>query len=124
VRFQPKTLITSPLTRAQQTAAYVCQANPELQPITLPELASGVKPDGIRNALLQADWMWPLLYVGHMPDLALFSSRITHDPALMETMVEPGETLAFETGAWQTGWGTGQLLWRRKIDEWKKAKEL
>ena len=49
---------------------------------------------------------------------------VPHDPKLLETIVEPAETLAFETKDLPTGWGTSPLLWRRKIDEWKKAKEL
>ncbi len=122
--FFPRTVLSSPLTRAQQTAAYVNKANPRVAPTVLPELASGAKPDTLRNAFVQPQWEWPLLFVGHMPELAFLSSRLTHEAYLMEASIEPGETLAFEAPDKKIGWGSAKLLWRRKIDEWKKAEEL
>jgi hypothetical protein len=72
---------------------------------------------------VQPQWSWPLLYVGHMPDLALFSSRITHDARLIETNVEPAEMLAFETDDINR-WGAARLMWRRRIGEWSTAEVL
>lgn len=122
LHFSPKTLLSSPFKRAQQTAEYVSRATSI--PVTLTQLGAGAKPDDFRSVFLEPQWAWPLLYVGHMPDLAFLSSRITHLAELLETTVKTGEMLAFETGEWKTAWGTGQLLWRRDLAAWKKLKEI
>jgi phosphohistidine phosphatase SixA len=123
VRFAPETVLTSPLVRAQQTAAYVSKSRPAIKPTVVPELTSGVRSEQIKNVFVQPQWSWPLLYVGHMPDLALFSSRITHDARLIETNVEPAEMLAFETDDINR-WGAARLMWRRRIGEWSTAEVL
>lgn len=123
LRFAPQTILTSPLARAQQTASYVGRAT-SIPITTIPELTAGVKPDVLRSTFLQTQWPWPILYVGHMPDLAYISSRLTHEASLLETVINTGEMLAFEAEGSETGWGAWRLLWRRQLDEWKKLKEV
>jgi phosphohistidine phosphatase len=123
LKFPLQTVLTSPLTRAQQTAEIMAEAA-SLQPTSIPELAAGARADAIRGAATMSAWPEPVLVVGHMPDLALFASRVTGDASLLETVLDTGEVVALDTGDWKNGWGKGKLLWRRKINEWSKLNSL
>lgn len=67
-------LITSPLARAQQTAAIVAEYYPRLQPVTLPALAPGQAPEDLRAWLERQNPEANTMLVGHEPGLSVFAA--------------------------------------------------
>lgn len=116
--FRPTYVMTSPLERARQTAQKMSELNEGLRPIVRPELTSGARTGVIRKVLESVKNKTSVLIVGHMPDLAVFAAGLASEPYLMEQGQRPGEIWAVETGAFQSGWGTGKILWKRKLEEW------
>ncbi|MCB4757189.1 MAG: histidine phosphatase family protein [Elusimicrobia bacterium] len=117
---KPDLVLSSPLFRAYETAALIAKAWANVQIIELPELASGARPDAFRHALQMHRQAASILVVGHIPDLTSFLGRITGNIALLEEPVAPGDMLAVETLDEALAWGSGNLIWRKKVRDWKR----
>jgi phosphohistidine phosphatase SixA len=115
-------VITSPYVRARATANLLTQALGWAKPIVDERLASGAYAEAIRQTILDQKTASPLLIVGHMPELAVFASRVTLDAQLLDTGLLPADIVAIETGDLLGGWGGGKVLWWRKLSDWKKIK--
>ncbi|MCB4756801.1 MAG: phosphohistidine phosphatase SixA [Elusimicrobia bacterium] len=111
-------ILCSPYQRAKETATLVASSRGRGDVVSLPELAPGVRPDAIQEALKPYFGKEPFLIVGHIPDLALFAARLTEKTDLWEGGLAPGEVVALETGSHGLSWGQGTVLWRRKLEEW------
>lgn len=122
VGFLPKAVITSPMQRAKQTGETVALGLSIPNVIVANELISGAHADAIRKTIFQHADKFPVLIVGHMPELAVFASKATFEASVLEKGFEPGEMLALEAGPLQTEWGKSTVSWWRKTGDWKKAK--
>jgi phosphohistidine phosphatase len=121
LKFSGMTVIVSPYVRARATAELVSKGLGLGQPVIDERLASGAYAEAIRQTILERASSAPLLIVGHMPELAVFASRVTLDAQLLDTGLLPADIVAIETGDLHAGWGRGTMLWWRKLSDWKKA---
>lgn len=117
--FRPQVVLSSPLPRAKETADIVSRVQEGIEPICKPELTSGVHGRVIKQVLLDFKDKDSILVVGHMPDLPLFAARLVPDPALLEAGMKPGEIMAVRVPSLDGGWGEGELLWRKTLQDWK-----
>ena len=118
--FSVSCVLTSPYDRAQQTAIIVSKEVSLPAPIVCTELSAGAHNDAIRKTLMAYADKGSMLVVGHMPEIAIFGSRVTTEPSVMDKGFEPAEILAMEVGTLDK-WGDGRVLWWRKPADWKKA---
>ncbi len=119
--FSVPVIFTSPFLRAKETANLVSKVLDLSAPIVKADLASGASMDTLKKLVLSHTTPAPVLYVGHMPELALFGSRMTFEPKLLDGGLEPADILAVETGPLEKNWGEGKILWWRKISDWKEV---
>jgi phosphohistidine phosphatase SixA len=114
------TIFASPFIRAQETADAIQAAFPSSKVIAERKMASGAKADAYKSILLTTTEKPPFLFIGHNPDISIFSSRCTGVVELMDdASMDTGEMTAIETGPLEQDWMRGELLWRRLIQEWK-----
>jgi phosphohistidine phosphatase len=114
-------VLVSPYVRARTTAELLTTALRWEKPRVDERLASGAYAEAIRQTILDQKTAGPLLIVGHMPELAVFASRVTLDAKLLDTGLLPADIVAIETGDLAAGWGAGKMLWWRKLSDWKKV---
>ena len=114
-------LLTSPYERATQTAEAVARALHILETVQCPELSAGARLADLVELVRRFLGRSPLWMVGHLPELALFAARLTGDPADIERGFRPGEILAVNCPADESGPGEGRTLWRRELDDWADA---
>jgi phosphohistidine phosphatase len=73
----PEVLLSSPLRRAEETAAVIVDVlGPELTVEILPALAPGCAPDEVLAALHRHRAAGQLMLVGHQPDLGCLASHL------------------------------------------------
>lgn len=120
VKWPAMKVLVSPFVRARSTADLLTQALNWPKPVVENRLASGAYAEAIRQTILDQKSSDPLLVVGHMPELAVFASRVTLDAKLLDTGLLPADIVAIETGD-LSNWGQGKLLWWRKLSDWKKV---
>lgn len=120
--FQPQIVVASAYERAQQTAAAVKGFYPDAPHYSHSDLGAGASNDVYKNLFLKYKSKSPILMIGHMPEVAIVSSRITFEPSLMEKNIQPGEILAFEIEDVEKLWGSGKLLWSRTLADWSGLK--
>jgi phosphohistidine phosphatase len=118
--FSVPCVLTSPYERAQQTAAMLCSALSLSAPLVRPEFGAGASIESLRKGIAPFLNQVPVLFVGHMPEIAIFGSRITTEPWVMDRGLEPAEVLAIEIDTLEK-WGGGRVLWSRKVGDWKKV---
>ena len=116
--FKPEIILTSPFVRAQQTAEIVKQLGEDVKVEKVNDLRSGASVKVIHAGVVPYQEYSRVLVVGHMPDMALFGSGLTLEAQLMERHLEPGEIWAFNVSGLDQGWGTGKMIWEKKISDW------
>jgi phosphohistidine phosphatase len=124
LKLPPMRVLSSPYFRAHTTAALLTQGLGWEKPTVDPRLASGAFAEAIRQTILDQPPAEPLLIVGHMPELAVFASRVTLEAKLLDTGLLPADIVAIDTGDLAAGWGNGKMLWWRKLADWKKVSSL
>jgi phosphohistidine phosphatase len=122
--FQSSRLLTSPLVRAKQTTDLIEKIFPSLSATVCPDLAAGSTLQKLMNLVKKYGLETALWVVGHMPDLAIFGSRMSMEPSVLERGLRPGEILGMEVNTSDTSWGEGRILWYRSLEDWKKLKEI
>jgi phosphohistidine phosphatase SixA len=118
--FSVSGILASPFERTIQTANLLSKGLDLNPPIVCQELAAGAHYDQIRRVVRDHAEKASLLVVGHMPEIAIFGSRVTGDPMVIDRGLEPAEILAIEITTLDK-WEGGRLLWWRKSADWKKA---
>ncbi len=121
VKWPAMPVLVSPFSRARATAELLTEALGWEKPRVDERLASGAYAEAIRQTILDQKSSGPLLIVGHMPELAVFASRVTLDAKLLDTGLMPADIVAIETGDLAGGWGVGKMIWWRKLSDWKKV---
>ena len=116
--FSVNALLSSPLTRAQQTAQVITNVFSELNVVTVKELEAGASAQSLRSALLRYKSNAPLWVIGHMPDFALFVARLLGDALVIERGFQPGEMCGLDVPSLEEEWGTARLLWWKRLEEW------
>jgi phosphohistidine phosphatase len=70
-------ILTSPFTRARQTAEVIARAMPQPPPVTdFPSLAVGGQPAGVLSGLQRFSKRRSLALVGHEPDIGQLAARL------------------------------------------------
>lgn len=119
--FSARRILSSPFVRARQTAnVFEKDLGIPLDPVEA--LSSGARHDAIRNSFRAFSTEESVWIIGHMPDLAVFASRATGQASFLENGFRPGEMLALQADHLAETWGTGTVLFRRTIDEWRDVK--
>ncbi len=121
-KFGPFPVLSSPYIRAKTTAELLTNALGWKKPLVDPRLAAGAYAEAIRQTAVERSEQAALLIVGHMPELAVFASRVTLEPRLLDTGLLPADIVAIEVKE-PHEWGTGKMLWWRTLNDWKKVKE-
>jgi len=119
VGFAVPTVVTSPYARALETARLVSRHLALAEPISRNELISGAHHKALFKVVSELALKSPVLMVGHMPEIAIFGTRITNTPRIMDQGLQPADILAIEVSSSDLNWEGGKLLWWRKIEEWK-----
>lgn len=114
-------LLSSPFVRARETAERLVEPLHILQMTTVNELSAGTRLGTFLSLLKQHASESSLWIVAHMPDLTVFTSRITEDPHALEQPFQPSELLAAECVMDDGIPQQGRLLWRRRIEDWPTA---
>ena len=106
--WHPARVFTSPMRRAQETAAIViARAAPGIEPETLDELVPDHGPEDVVAALNARDTAGHVLLVGHQPQLGGLAAYLTGGP---EPGMAPGALACLEI-AGLPGRGSGRMLW-------------
>jgi len=107
-----KTMLTSPLARAAETAAIVAAAyNNEPPPQVLADLATGVTPAQLVTAMVPFTRRGDLMIVGHEPQLSeLVSLLLTGSTASVHSQIRKGGCVALEIPG-RLERNDGELLW-------------
>ncbi len=121
IGFAPALILSSPFERAKHTAELVATAIGSSAQLN-DELASGTPLETMRSVVVSHLSVPSLLIIGHMPEIAIFGSRITTEPKIMGDGLEPADMVAIDPGALDQSWGEGRMLWWRKISDWKKLR--
>lgn len=123
LQFSFSRLLTSPFVRAKQTADVLEEAM-NVKSVVCPELVSGSTLPTLKALIERFKSEPSILVVGHMPDLAVFGSRVATEPSVIERGLQPGEMLALEADLSNAHWGQGRVLWYRSLDEWEKVQKF
>lgn len=118
LRMSSDLLLTSPYVRAEQTAALISEELHVLQTLSCPELAAGARLDAFNELVRRHASESTLWFVCHMPEVAVFASRITGDPQAMEQSFRPAEVLAADCVIADGAIVSGRTLWRRLAEDW------
>jgi phosphohistidine phosphatase len=104
-------ILTSPITRAIETAKIVASEFDELRPRTLPELTTGASPNGAMEALIKLQLPERVIAVGHEPTLSrLASLLLSGSSESMEIRLKQGGVIALEFGD-RVARGGAMLRW-------------
>ena len=114
-------IITSPLVRALETARLMSERLNAPAPIVRGELSSGAHHSALYQVVSEYAPKAPALFVGHMPEIAVFGTRLTNEPRVMDQGLLPADILAIETVELKPGLGDGTISWWRKIEDWKNV---
>jgi phosphohistidine phosphatase len=120
VKFSVPHVLTSPYLRAKETAEMFCKQLGLQPPQVVRELSSGANNETLRRVVTIHKASMPMLIVGHMPEIAIFGSRITTEPSVMDKGLQPADILALDAGPLDQKWGEGKVLWWRTMSDWKK----
>src|SRR5579863_4928565 len=105
-------ILTSPLTRAVETAEIVASVYDGLAPRVVTELAIGIAPGDAIAALAPFGRYDSVMIVGHEPQLsALVSILLTGEPDAMHLRMRKGGCVALELPASRIQPGAAELLW-------------
>ena len=92
-------ILSSPITRARDTAEIVAQEFEGLKPRMLPELSTGASPNGALEALTKLQLPESVIAVGHEPTLSrLASLMLTGSSESVEIRLKQGGVVALEFG--------------------------
>ncbi|MCG3205566.1 MAG: hypothetical protein KCHDKBKB_02288 [Elusimicrobia bacterium] len=119
VGFSVPLVLSSPYKRAQDTALLLTRFLALPDPVFLPDLSSGVNYKTLMKVALDYIQKSSLLLVGHMPEIAIFGCRISGEPAVMDKGLEPADVLAIRPAIVNNDWEDGEILWWRKLSDWK-----
>jgi phosphohistidine phosphatase SixA len=118
LRLSADVVLTSPYERAVQTAHLIAEKIHILQTIPCKELAAGARFEafqGLLKAHARESAVW---IVAHMPEIAVFASRITGDAESLDRPFLPAEIVAADVDPLSGPPGGGRILWRRRIEDW------
>ncbi|MFN0117014.1 MAG: SixA phosphatase family protein [Elusimicrobiota bacterium] len=116
--FQPKCIVYSTHVRTTQTAEIMKGIVPGVSVFAHSEIASGARVDKFIQLMQQYKLMAPILFVGHMPDVAMAAARLIPDPYLLEKRFEPAEIMAVKITNWENPLMMGQFLWSKTLNQW------
>ena len=122
VGFSVPVIASSPYLRALGTAKTVARLLALPDPIVRSELASGVRHDSLRKVAAEYASQSPVMILGHMPEIAIFGTRITNLPRIMDQGLQPADILLIEVDEADSDWREGKLIWWRALEDWKAVK--
>jgi len=104
-------ILTSPITRARETADIVAREFESLKPRVVPELTTGASPTYALEALTKLHLPESVIAVGHEPTLSrLASLMLSGSSESIEIRLKPGSVIALEFGD-RTNRGAAILRW-------------
>jgi phosphohistidine phosphatase len=116
-------ILTSPIPRAMETAELVAKELGGPKPKTVPELATGIAPAGLLEALIKLKLPESVLIVGHEPTLSrLASLMLTGSSESAGIKLKQGGIIALEFPD-RTEGGAANLRWmmtQRQLRELRK----
>ncbi len=117
--FSVALIVTSPYLRAVETARLVSKVLGLPDPVVRNEIGSGAHHSALHKLALELAAKSPVLIVGHMPEIAIYGTRIANEPRIMDEGLQPADIVAFDYEDMTQPVGGGKLLWWRKIEDWK-----
>jgi len=106
-----KSILTSPITRAMETAQIVADEMSGPKPRTIAELSTGASPAGVLEALSKPRLPESVLVVGHEPTLSRVASLLlTESSEALSIRLKQGGVIALEFPD-RIGKGAAQLRW-------------
>lgn len=119
--FSVSKIVTSPYLRALETARITAEILGAPAPTVKAELSSGTNHNVMLKLAKELSAGENVLMVGHMPEIAIFGTRLTNEPRIMDVGFEPADIVAIEVEKWKDDFGDGELLWWRKLEDWKSV---
>jgi len=109
--FAIEMILTSPITRARETAEIVAKEFDRLKPRIVPELTTGASPVGALDALTKLQLPESVMAIGHEPTLSrLASLMLTGSSESIDIKLKPGSVIALEFDD-RVGKGAAKLRW-------------
>jgi phosphohistidine phosphatase len=109
--FVVEMILTSPITRARETAELVAREFERLKPRVVPELTTGASPAGALDALARTQLPETVMAIGHEPTLSrLASLMLSGSSESIDLKLKPGGVIALEFGD-RIDKGAAKLRW-------------
>ena len=105
----PAVILTSPFTRAEQTARLVAKEMPAAEFIVEPMLRAGMQPEAALEELRAYANFKSLMLVGHEPDFSLLAAHLLGSPLREILRLRKASLTALELSALRPGAATLQF---------------